>query len=79
MLAGADQYESRTMAPAPMDEVKLCALTLEMDGIDFVNTLYWGRIEATTPRAKQEIRRRTDRLEEIRAVLARLRKYPRLR
>jgi hypothetical protein len=51
---------------------KIGQLNEEMDGIHFVNSLYWKRGEATTPEAKTEHERRKERLEEIRSELARL-------
>jgi hypothetical protein len=54
-------------------KARIAALNEEMDGIHFVNSLYWQRGEAVTSRARAEYQRRLDRLEEIRAELAQLR------
>jgi hypothetical protein len=48
-------------------------LEKEMDGIHFVNTLYWGRGESAPSKARAEYQRRLDRLEAIRTELAQLR------
>jgi hypothetical protein len=49
---------------------KIAALTSEMEGIRFVNSLYWGRREAATPNARADYQRTLDRLEEIRIELS---------
>ena len=54
-------------------KARIAALSEEMDGIHFVNSLYWQRGEAVTSEERAAHQRRQDRLEEIRAELARLR------
>jgi hypothetical protein len=54
-------------------KARIAALSEEMDGIHFVNSLYWQRGEAVTSQARANYQRRLDRLEEIRAELAQLR------
>ena len=61
------------MEPDTQNKTRIAALQEEMDGIHFVNTLYWGRGEAVTSEARAEYQRRQDRLEEIHAELAQLR------
>jgi hypothetical protein len=54
-------------------KARIAALSGEMDGIHFVNSLYWRRGEAVTSEERAEHQRRRDRLEEIRKELAQLR------
>ena len=54
-------------------KARIAALNEEMDGIHFVNSLYWQRGKAVTSEARAEYQGRQDRLEEIRAELAQLR------
>jgi hypothetical protein len=54
-------------------KARIATLNEEVDGIHFVNSLYWQRGKAATAEEKAEHQRRQDRLEEIRAELARLR------
>jgi hypothetical protein len=54
-------------------KARIAALNEEMDGIYFLNSLYWRRGESQTTPERAEYRRRLDRLEEIRKELARLR------
>jgi hypothetical protein len=51
---------------------KKATLHEEIEGIHFVNSLYWNRKEAVTLEARAEYERRKQRLEEIRAELAKL-------
>ena len=57
----------------PATRVKIALLTAEMEAIHFANRLYWERGEAATLEERAEYQRRQDRLEEIRAELAKLR------
>jgi hypothetical protein len=61
------------MEPDEKKATRIAALNEEMDGIHFVNSLYWERGEAVTSEARAEYQRRQDRLEEIRVELAQLR------
>ncbi len=61
------------MEPDTQKTAWIAALQEEMDGIHFVNSLYWERGEAATSEARAGYQRRQDRLEEIRAELAQLR------
>jgi hypothetical protein len=60
------------MDPVTRTKTKIAVLNEEMDGIHFVNSLYWGRGEAVSTEARAEYRRRQDRLDAIRTELARL-------
>jgi hypothetical protein len=61
------------MEPKIYTNVKIAALTAEMDAIHFANSLYWKQGHSQTVAARVEYQRRQDRLEEIRTELARLR------
>ncbi len=50
----------------------VAALQAEMDGIYFVNSLYWNRGESATVEERAAYQRRQDRLEAICAELAQL-------
>ena len=68
----------RSLGARPMDPVtpiktKIAVLNDEMDGIHFINSLYWGRGDAVPTEARAEHQRRQDRLEEIGIELAQLR------
>jgi hypothetical protein len=54
-------------------DARIAALNEEMDGLHFVNSLYWQQGEAHTTTARAEYQRRVDRLEEIRRELSQLR------
>lgn len=54
-------------------KARIAALNEEMDGIHFLNSLYWRRGESQTTTERAEYRRRLDRLEEIRKEVAQLR------
>jgi hypothetical protein len=60
------------MDPVTPTKTKIAVLNEEMDGIHFVNSLYWGRGEAVSTEARAEYRRRQDRLDAIRTELAQL-------
>jgi len=51
---------------------RIAVLSQEMDGIHFVNLLYWEHGEAATLKARADHERRQRRLEEIRGELSRL-------
>jgi len=53
-------------------KARIAALGEEMDGIHFVNSLYWQRGEAVTSEERSEYKRRLDRLDEIRREIAQL-------
>jgi hypothetical protein len=53
-------------------KARVAALNEEMDGIHFVNNLYWQLGKGVTSKERAEHQRRQDRLEEIRAELAQL-------
>ena len=55
-------------------ELKIADLTAEIDTIHFANSLYWRRGEAVNPEDRIEYYRRQERLDEIRAELAQLRR-----
>jgi len=61
------------MEPKIYTNVKIAALTVEMDSIHFANTSYWKQGHSQTVAARAEYQRRQDRLEEIRTELAQLR------
>ena len=52
---------------------RIAALNAEIDAIHSANTLYWRQGEAATYEARAAYRHRSDRLEEIRNELAKLR------
>jgi hypothetical protein len=54
-------------------KARIAALSEEMDGMHFVNSLYWQRGEAVTSEERAEYQRRLDRLDEIRREIAQLR------
>ena len=54
-------------------KARIAALNEEMDGIHFVNSLYWRLGKANTSEERSEYQRRLDRLEEIRKELRQLR------
>jgi hypothetical protein len=60
------------MDPVTPTKTKIAVLSEEMDGIHFVNSLYWGRGEAVSTEARAEYRCRQDRLDAIRTELAQL-------
>jgi hypothetical protein len=62
------------MEPNIFTNVKIAALTVEMDAIHFANSLYWKQGHSQTVAARADYQRRQDRLEEIRTELARLRR-----
>jgi hypothetical protein len=62
------------MEPKIYTNVKIAALTVEMNAIHFANSLYWKQGHSQTVAARAEYQRRQDRLEEIRTELARLRR-----
>jgi|ERR1700722_5209439 len=62
------------MEPNIFTNVKIAALTVEMDAIHFANSLYWKQGYSQTVAARAEYQRRQDRLEEIRTELAQLRR-----
>lgn len=68
----ADAEGARPMEPDSPTYTKIAALTSEMDGIHFVNSLYWKQGEMGSLKARAEYQHRQDRLEEIRAELAKL-------
>jgi hypothetical protein len=61
------------MGPNIFTNVKMAALSVEMDAIHFANSLYWKQGHSQTVAARAEYQRRQDRLEEIRTELAQLR------
>jgi uncharacterized protein VirK/YbjX len=60
------------MAPDTPNKTRIAALNEEMDGIDFVNSLYREQGEAVSTKTRAEYKRRQDRLEEIRIEIAQL-------
>ena len=60
------------MEPKIYTNVKIPALTVEMDAIHFANTSYWMQGHFQTVAARAQYQRRQDRLEEIRTELAQL-------
>jgi hypothetical protein len=52
---------------------RIARLHEEMDGIHFVNSLYWERGEVVTRKGRADYQRRLKRLKAIRAELAQLR------
>jgi hypothetical protein len=62
------------MEPKIYTNVKIAALTVEMDAIHFANSLYWKQGHSQTVAARAEYQRGQDRLEEIRTQLAQLRR-----
>ena len=69
----ADAMRGAWVMEIDAKKARIAALNEEMDGIHFVNSLYWQRGKAVTSEARAEYQRRQDRLEEIRAELAQLR------
>jgi hypothetical protein len=59
------------MEPDPNIAARIAALQKEMDAIHHANSLYWKHSEPTLA-ARAEYQFRQDRLEEIRAELAKL-------
>jgi len=55
-------------------DVEIVDLTAEMGTIHFANRLYWRRGEAATREERAEHCRRQERLDEIRAELAQVRR-----
>jgi hypothetical protein len=53
-------------------KARIAALGEEMDGIHFVNGLYWHRGKAATSEERAEYKRSLDRLDEIRGEIAQL-------
>lgn len=64
------------MEPDTKKKARIAALGEEMDGIHFLNSLYWRKGEAATSEARAAYQRRVDRVEEIRRELAQLRQHP---
>ena len=60
------------MEPDAKKKAQLAKLNKEIDGIHFLNSLYWARREAVTLEARSGYQRRKERLEEIRSELAQL-------
>jgi|HubBroStandDraft_1064217.scaffolds.fasta_scaffold04887_8 hypothetical protein len=58
-----------------IEKVQLVALTQEIDEIAFANRLFWAHKQAHTRSEIAEYQWRQERLEQVRAELARLAKH----